>query len=91
MPKEICNCMLPEYIGYIAGEEDEHPCCLLAEGHQSPHLMCFSDGRYFIWSIVKECDCPQEGERKGEACTCFDYGELSLKQTSDLLEKEGPG
>ena len=63
-----CNHLLPTFDSHLT--PDRELCeCLLPEYHPGEHLCQLQDGRFLLWSPMREpCDsCP------AEYCECFDY------------------
>ncbi len=91
MPKGTCDYLLPGQCGYIAGDSLEHPECLLAKDHAGERLVCFSDGKYFAWSPLDPRECDEEDCGDIGYCGCFVYTEVSPRNASERIKKEGPG
>lgn len=78
----VCDHLVEaERIG-LHGEPEGWLQCLRKEGHDGPHLVLSSKGRYQMWEIDFTCDCcdPEEDQH------CLAHSDVTAKTLADLLE-----
>lgn len=84
-----CGYIIPRQRESVGPREDYYIAeCVLAEGHEGPHLVKTPEGKFIGWEFDEECHCEDCLDYSDSNNRCYIYWKVSDENAQALLNRK---